>query len=338
MTMLSAAHTADTMLEDKEMRDSMADRLDVLDKVKKLFLIPGLEMMTMRQIADFYEVEYRAIQKCYQRSREEIDSDGVSIMTSSDFKMRHFVSPKQKQMGKVVFDDGYGNELVLNPGRSTFFSKRAILRIGMLLRDSAVAQEVRSQLLNTFAKSTVPQRVESLDEETALVMSVVNGSDKMEIALALGEYKRYKERFQRELEAANADLTRRNEALDAENDAISRKVMLWSDRAILEKLMRVYAGKRYVNIPFAQKAKLAWSAFYDELYLGYRISLALRRKKDDYCMKKCLDYLRDDEWPIAVKVAYGMCRRKNYDVLAAIGNDVVFERILECDETVPKEG
>ena len=55
----------DNMVDNKEERQKYIDRVEVLEKVKKLFLIPQLDMMTARQIADFYEVEMNTIQICY---------------------------------------------------------------------------------------------------------------------------------------------------------------------------------------------------------------------------------------------------------------------------------
>ena len=34
------------LLENRELRDQMSQRVDVLDKVKELFLLPKLDMMT----------------------------------------------------------------------------------------------------------------------------------------------------------------------------------------------------------------------------------------------------------------------------------------------------
>lgn len=45
----------------------------------------------------------------------------------------------------VPFGD---SKILIQNGRQTYFSPRAVLRIGMLLRDSEVAKEVRTQLLN----------------------------------------------------------------------------------------------------------------------------------------------------------------------------------------------
>ena len=49
------------MVDNKEERQKYIDRVEVLEKVKKLFLIPQIDMMTARQIADFYEDEWEKL-------------------------------------------------------------------------------------------------------------------------------------------------------------------------------------------------------------------------------------------------------------------------------------
>ena len=41
--------------------DNLVNRVEVLDKVKDLLLLPELEMATTSQVADFYEVPMQAI-------------------------------------------------------------------------------------------------------------------------------------------------------------------------------------------------------------------------------------------------------------------------------------
>ena len=52
------------------------------------------------------------------------------------------------------------------------FSKRAVLRFGMLLRDSKIAKEVRTQLLNVFEYSTDTQKTQAIDEEKRLLTDI----------------------------------------------------------------------------------------------------------------------------------------------------------------------
>lgn len=154
------------IVEDKALREQVAGRVEVLDKVKELFLLPVLEMMTVQQMAEYYEVEEEVIQKCYQRNKTEIDSDGVIKRTSKS------ILGLIGQDVQLVKNKGYA-EIFLSddvklrvPHRGMkFFPKRAVLRVGMLLRDSEVAKEVRTQLLNTFEHAKPEGRIEEIDRE-----------------------------------------------------------------------------------------------------------------------------------------------------------------------------
>ena len=124
----------------------------LIDKVKQLFLIPETTLVTTRMIADYYEVDVDAIKKCYQRNIEEIKQDGTQVIRScKQFWQGHVVPPKiqTRQGGAMLYYDN-GLEIDIPVVNIRVFTKRACLRIGMLLRDSTVAKEVRTQLLNVF--------------------------------------------------------------------------------------------------------------------------------------------------------------------------------------------
>ena len=78
--------TSESMVDNYDLRNELIARTEVLDKVKKLLLIPEMNCMTIRQVADYYEVEPEAINKCYQRNRAEIEGDGITTKTSKAFK------------------------------------------------------------------------------------------------------------------------------------------------------------------------------------------------------------------------------------------------------------
>lgn len=136
------------------LRNKLADRMEVLDKVKELFLLPQLEMMTAQQVANYYGVGVGAVQSCFKDNRDEISADGVSKCTPKTM-LERFVPKGQIVKTQYYADFKLSDEVTLrvpNVGIN-LFSKRAILRIGMLLRGSNVAREVRSQLLNAFEKT-----------------------------------------------------------------------------------------------------------------------------------------------------------------------------------------
>jgi len=56
------------LIKNRELRDSLAERYDVLEKVKELLLIPNTEFSTIKQTATFYEVGEKAIVSVVNRN------------------------------------------------------------------------------------------------------------------------------------------------------------------------------------------------------------------------------------------------------------------------------
>ena len=152
------------------------DRVDVLEKVKKLLLLPTMEMATTQQVADFYEVDSQAIRSMVFDHREELVSDGLTTLKGREIKESlGNSSEKHLKMTNCLggFFVKYGDiQIRVNNGFTTMFPKRAILRVGMLLRDSAVAKEVRTQLLNIVEKAPDEVKVADITEEQTLMMAV----------------------------------------------------------------------------------------------------------------------------------------------------------------------
>lgn len=140
----------------KEEREALIERVHVLQKVKDLLLLPNMEMATTKQVAAFYEVSHEAISTVVRRNMEELESDGMYLAKYSEIK--------------EVINGHYDHLLSLGVAKrgTNVFPKRAILRVGMLLRDSEVAKEVRSQLLNIEEKAEEHIKVADIDHETKL--------------------------------------------------------------------------------------------------------------------------------------------------------------------------
>lgn len=159
------------LIERKELREQMVGRVEVLSKVKKLMLLPKLDMMTTQQIADYYEVSVNTVKGCYKDNKDEINEDGTAMQTINDLLKLDYPTLEKTQY-RTVFQVSDNVALEVPNRGIRMFSQRAILRIGMLLRDSEVAKEVRTQLLNTFEHSTVEQRTADIDEELKLQADV----------------------------------------------------------------------------------------------------------------------------------------------------------------------
>ena len=182
--------------------EQVVSHIEVLDKVKHLLTIPGTDTMTTRQVADYYGVEIDTVRRVYQRHKKEIDEDGVMMKKAEDFLNRpqddRLTEPKVQpkvedeltepkiQLGgsaaafpqvqvlntadfcKLVIWPELGAEIKVSNRGIRVFSRRAVLRIGMLMPGSRVATEVRTQLLNVFEKVLTAAVVEPFDNEREL--------------------------------------------------------------------------------------------------------------------------------------------------------------------------
>lgn len=287
-----------TETKQKELREQYIDRVDVLEKVKSLIMLPDVELMTVSQVAEFYEVDVEAIQKVYQRNRAEINEDGVITFTSKyrNEQNVHFdIVNHTKTYCVIRFSNGF--EMKLSNRGIKVYPKRAVLRIGMLLRDSKIAKEVRTQLLNTFEEAPVEAKTVNINEEIdiqAKIGQAFLSGDIMQIAEAVTEGMAYKNRHIAKMEAQNDDLK-------LVNGTLTDKTLYWADRACLNKAIRTMANVR--SVPIGQ----VWKELYDELLYGYHINLKARGGKP------YIAHIRKEEWANVVKVFTAMCEKRYLD-------------------------
>ncbi|HFK1555987.1 TPA: hypothetical protein ACGXM0_005806 [Bacillus paranthracis] len=114
-------------------------RVDVLEKVKGLLLLPNLEMATTKQVAEFYEVKEDVIRQLVLHHGDEFISDGYNTVTGREARM---LLSEKSSLNKIISKRGCflvetdnGFVKMANRGNA-LFPRRAILRVGMLLRDS----------------------------------------------------------------------------------------------------------------------------------------------------------------------------------------------------------
>ncbi|WP_228822285.1 phage antirepressor KilAC domain-containing protein [Nocardia farcinica] len=118
-------------------RDALANRTDVLDKVGVLRTLPDDMHVTTDMVAAFYEVDPELVRYHVKANRGELDSDGYRVVIRSAF---------ESEFGSLSNLDPKVRQIAL-------FPRRAVLRVGMLLRDSAVARRVRDMLLDVETES-----------------------------------------------------------------------------------------------------------------------------------------------------------------------------------------
>ncbi|MGW4443667.1 restriction endonuclease [Streptomyces sp. NPDC004682] len=125
------------LLESRALRSSVLDRTDVLDRVKTLALLPDGLHVTTAMVATYFGVSVEAIRQIKARHREELTANGMVTLQGRD--LREF---KRDILSR------YSGSYPQPRSGLTLYSRRTVLNIAMLLRDSGIARQVRTYLLD----------------------------------------------------------------------------------------------------------------------------------------------------------------------------------------------
>lgn len=150
------------LLENKQKREEVIDRVEVLEQVGELLLLPNTEYATTETVARYYDVEIDTIKKIISRHKQEISSNGYRLFSKSEIE-------------KILKGQNVTLDITIPNRGMNLFSKRAILNIGMLLRDSKVAIELRSRLLDIIhdaeqGQGNVDAIINEISEEKQLML------------------------------------------------------------------------------------------------------------------------------------------------------------------------
>lgn len=150
------------MIGNKVERDNLVNRVEVLERVKQLLLLPELEVATSKQVSEFYGVPIKSVNNILLRNRDELLADGYEQVNGKDLALLKMKSTKKEnKRGHILIND----KIKIPYNEVGLFPKRAILRVGMLLRDSEVAKEVRTQLLNIEEHTATEVKAYEIDYE-----------------------------------------------------------------------------------------------------------------------------------------------------------------------------
>ncbi|ART69078.1 hypothetical protein BTO20_11215 [Mycobacterium dioxanotrophicus] len=126
-------------------RDALAGRVDVLRKVRAFCQLPDDTNITTELVARFYGVGLEAIKSLVKDNREELAANGFRVITGDELRSLKNLSGSTSRAASMAL-----------------FSHRAVLNVGMLLRDSEVAQELRAHLLDVHREAKLELRAPDL--------------------------------------------------------------------------------------------------------------------------------------------------------------------------------
>lgn len=273
------------IITDRNIRDKCVGHCEVLEKVKNLLLFPGTELMSIEQVADYYEVTPEWIKELYGNHKEEIDLDGTEILPRGyyDGSKLKPTSVEQKQTS-VTYTFEAGQIVTINNRGLKAFSKRAVLRIGMLLQQSNVATRVRTALLDIEEKSSDEIKVQDINEEQRLMLNVG-------IAYASGNI----EAVMKATTEYNAFQNRHIQKLENDNKALAEGILEWKDRNKLNAGIRKLAAVTGIH----------FSKMWNELYknLQYKYGICVKQRGDT----PYIQWIDESEWDDVMKIFCAMC-------------------------------
>ena len=287
------------LLEQKELREKNLGRIEVLDQVKELLLLGDTDFATMEMVAKYYDVPIETIKSTINYNREEIEANGYRVYTKDNLLSLKF-NLKTKRGGFNVLDNQ--NNVIASGSNNgmALFSKRAILNIGMLLRDSDVAKEIRSRLLDIAHDSetesgNIKTIITEIDEERSLMLERVEAEmqgDYDTVSIINAKLFALKNKRIEELENINKSITIHSTTIE-------------NSRSVINRLIRSISSR--TKKPFAT----IWNEFYSKI--NYKLNINIKGRDKDKCTS-WLDTLNESEIYQAEIIARNWATRVGLDV------------------------
>jgi hypothetical protein len=219
------------LLESKSLRDGVLERTDVLDRVKTLSLLPDGMHVTTVMVATYFEVTVKTLESVVEDHREELVSNGYQVLTGTPLALFKRASGIQSRSKALAL-----------------FSRRAVLNVAMLLRDSEIARQVRVYLLDMEylartqpVDNSVHRDTVSLDDRIDQRITHILGKTVVPMFNALietsGEHRRELIELRRDIED------------------VERKLCLHHER------LRIVEGELPASAVRSQLTAMTWKAF-----------------------------------------------------------------------------
>ena len=176
----------------KEVMEKLTD-LEILNKVKTVLMLGNTDFVTVKMAADYYEVGLEAINSLIKDNKEELEENGLKLYSKKEFLnvLKGHLKNNEQLKGKSILTFEDGNQFIYPNRGLLLISKRVLLNIGMLLRDSEVAKELRRRILDIVfdaeeGKGSIETITKEINEEEQLQMEIGK-------AFALGDLNKFAE-------------------------------------------------------------------------------------------------------------------------------------------------
>lgn len=158
------------ILEKEELRQEILNNnrsLNIMDKYKTITTINNMEYETLDRVAEYFEVDYYCMQKLIYNHKEELLKNGLLIINCKQTK-----EILAKENISYTNYRGYfmADNRRFNNKSNILVNKRCFLNIAMLLRDSQIAQDIRSKILDIVLNENPKTEISTTDNTELLRM------------------------------------------------------------------------------------------------------------------------------------------------------------------------
>jgi len=160
--------------ESKTLRNEAVDtaNIDFLDKIKAVQYLTEDMIVSVEQIANYYEVSKKSVETIISRNRDEFEEDGMKVLVGSELK-------EFKMLVNAPSNEGASIEPRVNS--FTVLTKRSLLRVGLIMTNCAMASKIRNYLLNLEEVSTKEQKAWAIQREVGKI-------ERKRMTSAIGKY------------------------------------------------------------------------------------------------------------------------------------------------------
>ena len=265
------------------------DNIHKLELVKEILMLDKTDFMTVQMVANYFEVDIKTIDKLINRHMDELLENGMIIVTGKEFKNKFVTDTMSLTNYRGYFT--YDNQKFANR-TNRLINKRVLLNIGMLLRDSRVAKELRRRILDIVHDA----------EDTEIVNNVINEirteqeiSQDMLQAIMSGD-------LVKESLLKTELLNLKNKRIEHLEGIVTNSLTITESKSIINKCIRTIASTKYNN-----NFGTTWNEFYK--LVNYKLNINVKNRNG-----KGLSKFSDDEIKEMEIIAKSWCSELGIDI------------------------
>lgn len=160
------------LIENEQLRTLLGEQTELLDVVGHLKLIPTLECATHEQVSEYYGVNRSTLERLYRSQyHDELIMCGVQDCNGKELQ-KHFNTrniPHTNHVGHFI-----ANDSKYSYGTFRIYTKRTILRMGMLLPQSEVAKQLRNKLMSIRYTIELSESINNIEQKSTRCINIDN--------------------------------------------------------------------------------------------------------------------------------------------------------------------